>query len=307
MRLISFRRETYMKNENLSAMLISYRNGTLPKKKIMDAISLFVYRFPQKKYGWKEDDCSEFFSYFFPKISKIIDSFIITEAPLEAYLVKTLTFQAKTFAVKKIAKEINRKILKNKEFWPYDNNELYCAESNVNFHNEDANSIYFFIKKIFASDKIKHGCSIKTLKKRIIIFVLKNMKNIPETKIPAIAKILNCDKEWFYEAFSMIREKIENKIRRKNLLEERRNRYFYKLYLLHERLSNTEAEEEKKMYSSAVSKTKLCIDNITKKINNMTVEPAHKDIAEVMGIPKGSVNSGLFYFKLYIEETLENK
>jgi len=297
-----------MKNENLGAMLISYRNGTLPKKKIIDAISMFAYRFPQRKYRWKEDDCSEFFSCFFPKIDKIIDSFIITDVPLEAYLVKTLTLQAKTFAVKKMEKEIiNRKILGNKEFWTYDNNEIYCAESNVNFHKEDTHSTYFFIKKIFSSNKIKHGCSIKTLKKRIIIFVLKNMENIPETEIPAIAKILNCDKEWFYKSFSMIREKVKNKIKRKNLHEERRNRYFYKLYLLHERLSNAETEEEKKMYSLAVSKTKSCIDNITKKINNISTEPAHKDIAEAMGIPKGSVNSGLFYFKLYVEEILENK
>ncbi|MCL2481079.1 MAG: hypothetical protein FWF38_05165 [Spirochaetaceae bacterium] len=290
-----------MKKEDLKTMLIFYRNGALPKKKIIEAISLFVYKFPLKRYGWKEDDCSEFFSYFFPKISKIIDSFKITEVPFEAYLVKTLKLQIKTFALKKTAADINRKILKNKEFWSYDDNEDYCTEPGIDFYKKESQPTYSFIKEIFSNDKVKHRYSNKTLKKRILLLILKNMNNIKETELPDIAEILNCDKEWFYEAFSKINKKIENKIKRKKLLEERRNRYFCRLYHFHELLSSTEIVEEKNKYSLVIAKIKFYINNITEKIDAMTIEPTHKDIAEIMHIPKGSVDSGLFYFKLYLE------
>jgi len=254
-----------------------------------------------------EDDCSEFFSYFFPKIGKIIDSFIITDVPFEAYLIKTLKLQIKTFALKKIADNINRKILEHKEFWSFNNREAYCAESNIDFNKQDFQPSYFFIKKLFLDNKTRHGCSNKTLKKRILLLLLKNMNNISETEIPAIAEILNCDKEWFHEAFSKINQKIEKKIKRKKLLEERRNRHFCRLYHLHELSSNCNIIEEKNKYLLAIIKTKSYINKITEKINTFSVGAAHKDIAEVMNIPKGSVDSGLFYFKLYVEDILENK
>ena len=291
-----------MKNEDLKTMLIFYRNGALPKKKIIEAISLFVYKFPLRKYRWKEDDCSDFFSYFFPKINKIIDSFKITEVPFEAYLVKTLKLQIKTFALKKTITDINRKILKNREFWSYDDNEAYCAESSMDLYEKDPQPTYTFIKNIFSNNKIKRRNSDKTLKKRILLLILKNINNIRETEIPAIAEILNCDKEWLYDTFSKINQKIENKIKRKKLFEERRNRHFCRLYYFHERLSDSEIAEERKEYSLVITKTKLYISKLTKKIDMISTEPTHKDIAEIMNIPKGSVDSGLFYFKLYLEE-----
>ena len=294
-----------MKKENLNVLLLSYRNGSLPKKEIVETISLFVYKFPLKKYRWREDDCSEFFCYFYPKISKIIDSFEIKDVPFEAYLVKTLKLQIKTFAVKKTTEEINRKILKNKEFWPYDDNELYCAESYPDFYKNDPLPASSFIKRIFSHDNIKSGNRKKTLRKRIKLFILKNMNIIKETEIPSIAETLDCKKEWFYESFSIIKEKIEKKINRKKLLEERRNRHFCKLYHLHELLSNSKIVEEKEKYYLEIIKIKAYINKLTNKIDQTITEPGHKEIADIMNMPKGSVDSGLFYFKLslgYLEK-----
>ena len=56
-----------MNNENLNTMLFSYRNGSITKKKIIEAISLFVYKFPHNKYSWKEDDSASFFVTFIQK------------------------------------------------------------------------------------------------------------------------------------------------------------------------------------------------------------------------------------------------
>ena len=286
-----------MVNVDLKKMLISYRNGSLSKRKIVEAISLFVYKFPFKKYRWKEDDCSDFFSYFYPKIGKIIDSFKITEVPFEAYLIKTLKLQIKTFALKKTTDEINRKILKNKEFWSYGS---YCAESDANFYKNDPESTCSFIKKMFSDDKVKYGNRNKTLKKRILLLVLKNINYIKETEISAIAEILDRDKEWLQEAFSKIRQKIEKRIKRKTLFEERRNRHFCKLYQFQELFCNAEISEEKEKYFLEIIKIKSYINSLTAIINAIPVEPAHKDIAEVMNIPKGSVDSGIFYFRLYL-------
>ena len=161
------------------------------------------------------------------------------------------------------------------------------------------------IKKIISSDKTKPIPRKETLNKRIILFVLKNMNNIKETEIPAIAEILDYDKKWLSEAFSKIKQIIEKKIKRKKLFEERRNRHFCKLYHLHELLSNSKIVEEKEKYYLEIIKIKAYINKLTNKIDQTITEPGHKEIADIMNMPKGSVDSGLFYFKLslgYLEK-----
>ncbi|MCL2293965.1 MAG: hypothetical protein FWC36_03770 [Spirochaetes bacterium] len=297
-----------MKKENLTLMLVAYRNGFLTREKLVEAISLFVYKFPARTYKWREEECSEFFSYFYPKIAKIIDTFKVAEAPFEAYLIKTLRLQIKTFALKRTAEDIGRKVLKNKEFWSFNNYGVYLAETHMNdFYKKDSQPTCTFIEKIFSDDRVKYGNRNKTLKKRVLFLVLKNISIVKEAEIPAIAEILGCGIEWLYEIIFKIRQKLEKKIKRKQLLEGIRNKYFCKLYQFHEFLSDAEVAEEKEKYYAEINKIKSRISIVTEKISMVETEPNHKDIAEVMNVPTGSVNSGLFYLKLYFEEMIRKQ
>jgi hypothetical protein len=291
-----------MIKQNFTAMLVSYRGGALSRKTISEAISLFVYKFPLRMYKWKEDDCSDFFSYFYPKIHKMIDSFEIREIPFEVYLIKTLKLQIKTFAARKAAEANSIKILQNREFWTYEflNNSSFCFENDAGYSKSDSGIMVEFLNQNLNC----RLCGISrdsTLKKRMLMLALKIMRNVAENDIRIISSMLDCDCIWLLGAVEILKLKREQKTARKQFLEERRNRHFCRLCLLHESFYSSGVLEERAKLASEISRVKISIDKLAKKIDMIVIEPTHQDIAEVMKVPKGSVDSGLFYLKLYLE------
>lgn len=289
-----------MRKDDLTAMLVSYRKGDIERKIVIEAICLFVYKFPGRIYNWKEDDCSDFFSYFYPKIERMVDSFQIREVPFEVYLVKTIKLQIKTFAARKTAEEVSIKILKNKELWPYEKiinsssagSDFVCDPPPCPFAD--------FFQDILTRDP--SGINREnTLKKRLLMLALKSMRSGAENEIFRISVMLDCDPKWLSDAFWQLDEKRSEKKNKKIFLQNRRNRHFCRLCLLHESFHSSLNFEEKEQLYSKIAKEKSSIISITKKIDMITDEPTHQDIAEVMKIPKGSVDSGLYYLKLYLE------
>ncbi len=108
-----------MKDHRLTSLLSGYRTGTIARQLLIREISLFVYSYPYKACRWKEDICSEFFCYFYPKIEKMIESFELRGIPFEAYLVKCLKMQLKTFAAQQKAGLISLYMQRNIIFWPF--------------------------------------------------------------------------------------------------------------------------------------------------------------------------------------------
>ncbi|MCK5200436.1 MAG: hypothetical protein KAR21_18905, partial [Spirochaetales bacterium] len=47
------------------------------------------------------------------------------------------------------------------------------------------------------------------------------------------------------------------------------------------------------------------INSMNREISNAIVRPTHKDLADILQIPKGSIDSGIFYIKNSFNE-LEN-
>ncbi len=292
-----------MREHDFTALLISYRNGSTDKKELVEAISMFVYKFPMRVYKWKEDDCSDFFSYFFPKISKMIETFEIRDIPFEAYLVKTLKLQIKTFAAKKTAYEISMRILRNKEFWEHENqgDSPFCSESGTEYKGSESGIISGFLSDILSHSK--PGITRdSTLKKRMLMLTLKNMQAVQESEIAAVSAILDCDSKWLLSAIESLNNMRMEKTGRRKMLDERRNRHFCRLCMLHENFCMAASLEEKEKLYSDIARAKSSIDKIARKIDMIPTGPTHQDIAEVMNIPKGSVDSGLFYLKLYLEK-----
>jgi hypothetical protein len=294
-------------NINLSSLIAAYKNSSLSKEKIISAVSLFVYNFPSRNCNWSADECGDFFIFFFPRLNNIIEFFEFTNIPFEAYLVKTIKFQIKTFLRKRRLRSLELKVFKNKEFWNYstpddESDPLSCLETEETYLRTNITSS--FIKKIFSPENLKHITKSKSVKKRILMFVLKHIKEVRETEIPFIADSLGCERDWFLKAFYTLTENIARKEGRKILCEERRNKYFCKLYLTHERYAFSKDEKMREKYKVSINTIKTRIIGISKTIDSIIVEPTHDDIAYIMGVPKGTVDSGLFYLKTHLENIL---
>ena len=290
-----------MNNRKLTIMLTAYRKGNLAKREVVEAVSLFVYRFPLKAYRWKEDECSDFFSFFFPKIENIIETFQMRGVPFEAYLIKTLRLQIKTFAAKRIADEIYMKLIKNREFWPYEKiiESSSCLETSESY-NRHTSFIISVVEKILSPCGTIE-CRDKTLKKRALMLVLKKSRVVSPEDIEALSPMLGCSERWLSSSIAILREKLDEKNEKRKIMEERRNRRFLRLCVLHEQFYTCDNCEKRNQLYSDIARTKAYMENLKTRIEQLSDEPTHQEIAEIMNLPKGSVDSGLFYLKLYLD------
>lgn len=299
-----------MNLKNLTKMFFSWKNGNITKEKFTEAISMYVYKYPLMAYRWNQDDCSDFFSYFYPKISRMIESFQFRNIPFEIYLSKTLKFQMRTFVKNKLRTDLTREVFKNKEFWSYINieNYSYSIENEIKWTAADSPENYSAIPKVL-EEIIKQGADSigrdTTMKKRILMLILQNVETINENEVEVISNLIECEKEWLHNTLEKLREKLYRRAEVKENLEQRRNKLFCTLYKLHQHCFATIVAEEKKNLAVKIENIKERIEKLTKKITKMRGRPTHKEIAVMLQIPKGSVDSGLFYLKLYLEKQRE--
>ena len=290
-----------MKKENLTGMLNSYKKGFLVKNELVEAVSLYVYKFPSRNYNWNEDECSDFYIYFYPKILRMIDKFELNSIPFEVYLKKTLKMQIKTFAARRTEETAESRILRHKEFWPgeYSVQNMHCCENIGDYETPSAGML--ISEKLCA---LKNSGIIKSRshKKRILMLGLKHINTLEEKDVSEIIELSGCDSLWFKSSKQKLTESILMRVERRQKLIERKNRFFCRLYYLHEKYAAETADTEKDRISGEICKVKNRIETLAERIKKISSHPTHRDIADVMKIPKGSVDSGLYYLRLYLEK-----
>jgi hypothetical protein len=86
------------------------------------------------------------------------------------------------------------------------------------------------------------------------------------------------------------------RLRRYEYLSEQRREQMARARIYHERLAtavNEECDIYRRRYSMATKRVKT----LSRSIQRIPVHPTHTEIARVLHIPKGSVDSGLHYLK----------
>ncbi len=294
-----------MENYYLTNLLKSYKSGLIEREKLIREISIFVYNYPLKACRWKEDACSDFFCYFYPRIEKMIESFQLRGIPFEAYLIKSIRLQLKTFAVRKKEGLYELYMLRNLFFWPFlDRQTGYLCSEEYNQYSPTPEEIKLIKKKLEDSIELTEDGAVKdrALKKRITMLFLKNIFSIREEMFPVIAKLIDRNTEWLEKGKLELKSAVENRMTRKTILSERRNKYFWKMFQLEQKMNFAVGAEEKNQIAIQIQNVKNKILKTNSMLKNIPQQPNHRDIAEFMAIPKGSVDSGLYYLKLYLEK-----
>jgi DNA-directed RNA polymerase specialized sigma24 family protein len=84
--------------ENLTEKVLQYQKTRSGLAEIMNALAQRIYQFPRRKMGWDEDACGEFYLFFHPRLVRLLDRFRDQGKPFESYLCAVLTWQLRNFA-----------------------------------------------------------------------------------------------------------------------------------------------------------------------------------------------------------------
>jgi len=109
------------------------------------------------------------------------------------------------------------------------------------------------------------------------------MTGIPKLKIEELMKALD--------------ERMGKTRARLRMLQTRRNSHYFRIVYVHEELSRNPDREKRLNLMEELKEEKRKFERTCEELRNLQAGPSHRDIAEVMGIPKGSVDSGIYYIR----------
>jgi hypothetical protein len=261
-------------------------------QEIMSEISELILRYPKRHYGWQQDDCADFYCFFYKRCLKLIEFFEYRDKSFIALLNNSISWQLRTYYRQFRCREQKNYCVR------YDSiiQAEECCDSDQSFQlevSEDAKQVL----RIDDNGEIRNNW----MKRRILILALKNAPYLNDSYIEAISKITGCDELWLFEVVLRLRSGMDDRRNRLNIFCERTNRAFIEICSIHRELGICCAEYEKAILLSKLAKVKLRLEKASHGKTSVKLMPSNSEIAEIMQIPKGSIDSSLYYLKRYLK------
>jgi hypothetical protein len=281
-------------SSNLTEEILLYKETGKGYDELIYKIGLEVYKFPRVRCRWDEDLSGDFFCYFFPRIPGIIERFTFTGRPFEVYLVSCLKWQMKSFLSRQIQDDRKRRVIERisaGDAYNQTEREYYAFE--VDEGEEPYLPLFQTILKTDKEGKIEE----EPFKRRLLYLALSSCENVSEhimTRISIMTAIPRSKIEELMNALSTRTEKAKLRMRR---LQNRRNGNYFRIVYIHEELSRNPDPALRDILVETLKKEKRKFEFACRELWNLQAGPSHRDIAEVLGIPKGSVDSGIYYIR----------
>ncbi len=277
----------------ITLKLIQYREGKISKRTVLKEVSLFTYMMMKKAMKLEDDQRSDYFMYFYPRLSNLVENFTYRGKPFEVYLMKTLRLQFKTFNKKRTAENRRQRLLTHSFYWTVSE---YPAEYNPPLEEEDTAESRERYERI-VKRRGPNSAIIEGQRRRFLFLILKTSPQLSEEMLDHISLVTGYEKEYLTSCIDELHKKIELRMERHRKIWNKRNKYFFRVHFIQDSLEVECNKKKREKLMKQLEETHTRLTKISIIINRMTIAPTHREISEVLGVPKGTIDSGLYYLR----------
>lgn len=278
---------------NLKNVFENYKSGVTEYTELKEKVLEYAYVQVNKD---KYIEAGDFILRFIPKVDSIIERYNSDFASFKHYInshIKWLMFsfskEYKSFKEKSDAFTIHNAATYRDQLSLADEIPEYKISPRA--------------KQLLS---IKDGTIIKkSSRKRLEIFTLKNIRNLDKEQIEIIAPLINRSVTWLYTQKEYLTSLCEKRISNRDYLQSRYNRLFIEITKDQQKLLDMSSGYEKQLlYKTLCDKQRRKRDLLTK-LKNRNCGPKNEEIATLLDIPKGTVDSSLYYMKKSLSTLLK--
>jgi hypothetical protein len=265
----------------------NYTQQNLDSLKLINTYLLYIYTYICKYKNFDQDDRHEFILYFYPTLRKALHTFRYKGIPFEHYLTFLVSRRIKTFLKNKMrAKEL--KNITNIIFQSHKSPSLSPCYPQYEINNR--------IKKILAISargKIQNNAA----RKRFLFFIAKKAKDLTLDDLELVSQLTDYKQNWLHDKMFELKRNLKQREKRLNLYIERKNKLFLKVILLERKIFKESDSTQKQILHKKLKKINKHYTSILKKINKISLSPSHREIAQVLDVPKGTIDTSLYKLK----------
>jgi hypothetical protein len=266
--------------ENLTEKVLHYQRTRQGLPDIVSEIAPRVYQFPRRTMGWDEDACGEFYVFIHPRIIRLLDRFRDQGKPFESYLWAVLNWQLRNFARDRNRDERRWKVSLRIE-----------PGALVSLDNEECH------EPLCASAELARCIRSSADRRNFLFLVLKCSRLIDGERAPALARIAGVTTETLLGLVTTLRDMRAVRESRYEMFCGRRNKAFAAIRLLETELRDEVDPAQRATRERALARMRRRMSSSMQRMARVGLAPTNREISRVLGVPKGTVDSGLYWLK----------
>jgi hypothetical protein len=274
--------------DDITEKVLQFQKSGEGFEDLVQVVSVLIYSLLGKRYRLDSDERSDFFCGFYPRIPLLFHRFSYRGKPFQNYLFATLKWHIRTFIAERRAKTRQRTFFEQECFW----NSPFSPDT-FTVH-EDPPKLTPAAKEVL---DIQGNVTIENpvLRKRLLLLLMKGSLQIENHIIQRFALLTGCNPSWVFGRIQQLKEAVLERSGRLNELRLKRNKYFVKIYTIHIEIAFEPYPWRRESLCRELEFYKSRMRQILQEIGRCSQSPTHTDIAAVMELPKGSVDSGIYY------------
>jgi len=276
-----------MRKKSLNQYYNSFLSGVIERGQFESLIYSFLVNNQEKTCisHWENSVYEDFISWFYPRLKKSIDSYKETGASFKAFLNKYMLISAKEFQVRTTTNSVTEY-----SAWSAQIPEMYVyEEAPVYTHNNTREII---------SNLITNRQGRKD-SRRILALIIKCYCDVSDDFADKAAPLIGMQPEELIELLNKIRKMRQEKDDQIYLMKERVHCQYYRCIVYEKRLTYTrENTTTHETLKNRLEKARSRLEKMRKRISVIRTEATNKQVAEVIGTTKGTIDSSLHRLKL---------
>lgn len=283
-----------MEAESLNSLVVYYQNTGLGLAEILKRLSLRIYHYPLSKCRGSEDDCGEFYLFFYPRLLRTLKKFQDRGKPFEWYFNSVLHWHYKEYCSQKRREEIRWTVARNAVFWELPDPTAVYTRTPAREGGH---------RSIIPMDQWGRSRQA-TYRRRVLFLALKNAHFLDDSAFSWISRLSGIEEDRLVGMVERLRANLYQRELRLHKLYLRQNKIYTKILLLQRDLIWEVDPAGKTEIALSLSRLRVKLRGLQRKIRGVKLRPSNREIAELLQIPKGTVDTSLFWFRRQLKGSI---
>jgi hypothetical protein len=271
------------KPSTLNELYTQYSGGLLERKQFEGAIFKTILDDPRhfNLYRWNQDDCADFVSWFYPRLSKAVDSYRKTGASFETYMGAVVRCSAREYRSRMAANKITEYVS-----WTTRFSDEYVCQTEPEYSEPESVSVP------------EITLPRKKAPRQFLILILKCYHYMSEDMLDRIAPLAGIEKEYLKKMLDKLRTLRLKRDEDLRSLRERIYCQFYRCIIYEKRLAGM--PEDSVMFlrmKAQIQRARQRLAAMRKRLAGIRPDATNRQIAEILGLSKGTVDCSLYVLK----------
>ena len=269
----------------LNEQVLRYQATGQGLEELLSLLSARVYAYPRLRGSRCEDDAGEFYLLCYPRLVRTLRRFREQGKPFEWYLQSVLRWQYLAFVRARRRRERQWASGTLAAFWEPPALEPEAAADSPGLRRQAAGLF-----------RLEGGgrAARRGERTRLLVWALKRVRTLSGREVQELAELSGLPLEQLDQVCAVLRQGLLPHEQRLELLAGRRTRAYATLCLLEQELGREADPGRREPLERRVQKARRALSRSQRRIAAVRLAPSNREIAAVLGLPKGTVDTALY-------------